>query len=72
MKKIIILLSLILFLGSCVVSNQPKQVPTNTKTHPVYVNSEAEVNPYIKRKDKNSYEKTYKKHIKQLKRDFYK
>jgi len=72
MKKIIILLSLILFLGSCVVSNQPKQVPTNTKRHPVYVNSEAEVNPYIKRNDKNRYEKTYKKHIKQLKKHFYK
>ena len=71
MKKIIILL-LVLFLGSCVVSNQPKQVPTNTKRPSVYVNSDSKINPYIKRNDKNRYEKTYKKHIKQLKKHFYK
>jgi len=64
MKKFIILL-LVLVLGSCSVSN--KTYNTNSVRHPVYINSTSKVNPYVKNKDKNSYEKTYKKHISKMK-----
>lgn len=71
MKKIIILITLILFLGSCATSNQTYQV-SSTIRPPLYVNSTSKANPYIKKKDKNSYEHSYKKHIKRIKRGIYK
>jgi hypothetical protein len=65
MKKNIILLVLVLFLGSCTVSKTYSD--TNTLRPSTRINSDSKINPYVKNKDKNSYEKTYKKHIKIIK-----